>query len=226
MTAYRKSALVIVSLSSLSILFALMGFSVFWPAGTFLYAEAWVLISVFALSCVVLTLFFVQKNPVLIARRTKVEMRPAQIAVQSLNGLSFMAILVLAGFAKRFSMWELPAGFFFIGLLLLLGGFYLVFQVFLQNTYLFSNISVEENQQLITTGLYAKMRHPMYTGAILILLAMPCILRAPLAFIPVTLLFAGIYVRAVDEETFLKAHLHGYTAYCQKVRVRFFPGLF
>ncbi len=222
----NKYFLAFFTLSCLAVLFALMGLSVFWPAGTFAYPEAWVLLGVFATACVGLTLFFLQKNPELIARRTKVEQRPFQMFLQSLNGLAFVAIFVLAGFARRFYLWTFPAVFFWLGLFLLVLGFILAFQVFAQNEYLFSNISVEANQQVITTGWYAHMRHPMYTGAMAILFAMPLILRAPLALIPVFLLCAGVYVRARDEEIFLKEHLPGYAAYCLQVRALFIPHIF
>ena len=76
---------------------------------------------------------------------------------------------------------------------------------------------------LVTEGPYHWLRHPMYAGAILLLLFAPLALGSWLA-LPFPLpLIAVVAIRAVEEEKFLCSNLAGYADYCQKVRYRLVP---
>jgi protein-S-isoprenylcysteine O-methyltransferase Ste14 len=76
---------------------------------------------------------------------------------------------------------------------------------------------------VISTGPYALVRHPMYAGAMLLILftsvALGSWVGVPFS-LPLTLV---IVARLLDEERFLKASLSGYEEYCQKVRYRLVP---
>jgi len=52
-------------------------------------------------------------------------------------------------------------------------GFFLVFLVFRENSYTSALIETAENQTVVATGPYAYVRHPMYSGALLILISTP-----------------------------------------------------
>jgi protein-S-isoprenylcysteine O-methyltransferase Ste14 len=47
------------------------------------------------------------------------------------------------------------------------------------NSFASRTIGVEAGQKVIDTGPYARVRHPMYTGSILIWLSMPLALGSP-----------------------------------------------
>ena len=80
-----------------------------------------------------------------------------------------------------------------------------------------------ETQKVITSGPYRLVRHPMYAGAILLLLFAPLALGSWVA-LPFPLpLIVVVAVRAIEEEKFLRANLAGYADYCQKVRYRLVP---
>ena len=69
------------------------------------------------------------------------------------------------------------------------------------------------------------MRHPMYSGALVMLLGTPLALGSwwgLLMWIPLVLIIAW---RAREEEKFLIHHLSGYRHYCQVVRHRLVPFL-
>ncbi len=102
-------------------------------------------------------------------------------------------------------------------------GLYIVFLVFRENTFTSTTIEVSEQQNVITTGPYAVICHPMYAGAFIMLLGVPLALGSWPAFIFVFLLFAAIVWRLLDEEKFLEKNLPGYTNYRQKVRFRLIP---
>ena len=81
----------------------------------------------------------------------------------------------------------------------------------------------ERHQRVIDTGVYAVVRHPMYTGfapfAIGPALWLGSYPAALLAIVPV----AVLAVRSVFEERFLKRELRGYEAYTERVRYRLIP---
>jgi protein-S-isoprenylcysteine O-methyltransferase Ste14 len=84
-------------------------------------------------------------------------------------------------------------------------------------------IEVVEGQTVVSTGPYAIVRHPMYSGAILVFLGTPLALGSwwDLLFTP--LCFGWFAWRPSNEEQFLSANLPGYEEYLRKVRYRLVP---
>jgi protein-S-isoprenylcysteine O-methyltransferase Ste14 len=76
---------------------------------------------------------------------------------------------------------------------------------------------------VISTGLYALVRHPMYLGGLILFLGIPFSLGSwwglfgVLIFLP-----AGIW-RILEEEIFLIRNLPGYSEYQNKVKHRLLP---
>src|SRR5690606_31092485 len=93
----------------------------------------------------------------------------------------------------------------------------------LQNRYAAGNIGVEEGQQVVTTGLYRFVRHPMYSSALILVGGVPLALGSwwGLAFL-VPLLFV-LVLRLLDEEKMLAEELDGYRAYMSRTRFRLVP---
>jgi protein-S-isoprenylcysteine O-methyltransferase Ste14 len=104
-------------------------------------------------------------------------------------------------------------------------GFFIVLLVFKENSFAAATIGVASGQKVIATGPYAIVRHPMYAGALVLLIGTPLALGSwwgILAVIPMTLVLA---LRLLDEEKFLSKSLPGYEEYCQKVRSRLAPSI-
>jgi protein-S-isoprenylcysteine O-methyltransferase Ste14 len=102
-------------------------------------------------------------------------------------------------------------------------GFYFVFLVFKENTFASGTIEVVAEQRVISTGPYALVRHPMYIGALVMLVGVPLALSSwwgLLAIIPMTTV---LIFRLLDEEKFLAKNLAGYSDYQSKVRYHLFP---
>jgi protein-S-isoprenylcysteine O-methyltransferase Ste14 len=207
-----------------------LGAVLFISAGTLHYWEGWVYISVFFLCCTAITVYLLKTDMELLKRRFNAgpggEKEKSQKIIQSIAQPAFISIYVLSGLDRRFC-WSALSGYIVIaGDLGVIGGFYIVFRTFQENTYAAANIQVEEAQTVIATGPYAFVRHPMYSGALLLLLSSPISLNscwALLAFIPMC---AVIVARLLGEERFLKKNLLGYSSYCLKVNWRLLPGLF
>ncbi|MCB0111863.1 MAG: Uma2 family endonuclease [Caldilineaceae bacterium] len=102
-------------------------------------------------------------------------------------------------------------------------GFFFVFLVFRENSYTSATIEVAENQQVITTGPYSVVRHPMYAGAFVLLLFTPLALGSSMALPFALPLIAVIVVRLREEEEFLLTNLAGYAEYRTQVRARLVP---
>jgi protein-S-isoprenylcysteine O-methyltransferase Ste14 len=103
----------------------------------------------------------------------------------------------------------------------------LVTLVFRQNTFAAPVVKhqKERQQRVIDTGVYAVVRHPMYTGIALMLPGMALWLQstagAMFSLVPTGLLV----VRILIEENFLRRELTGYVEYTQRVRWRLVPGV-
>jgi protein-S-isoprenylcysteine O-methyltransferase Ste14 len=100
-----------------------------------------------------------------------------------------------------------------------------MYRVFRENSFAAAIVAVEADQRVISTGPYARVRHPMYAGALVLILGTPLALGSwwgLAVFIP----SVGILVaRLRDEEQFLLRNLPGYGDYCRRVRFRLVPGI-
>ncbi|HZP20515.1 MAG TPA: isoprenylcysteine carboxylmethyltransferase family protein, partial [Bauldia sp.] len=109
--------------------------------------------------------------------------------------------------------------------LAVVAGFWMVFRTFQENGYASSIIEVRRGQSVITTGPYALVRHPMYSGALLLLLATPVALGSWWGLLLFPLLVGGIVARLRDEERYLRARLPAYADYAERTRFRLIPFL-
>jgi protein-S-isoprenylcysteine O-methyltransferase Ste14 len=102
-------------------------------------------------------------------------------------------------------------------------GLLVYFLVVRENRYAAATIRVAEGQSVVSTGPYALVRHPMYSGAILVLVGMPLALGSWLGLLLEPLFIAWFAWRLLDEEAFLRTHLAGYDEYTRRVRHRLVP---
>jgi len=102
-------------------------------------------------------------------------------------------------------------------------GSFIVFRVFKENSFTAATIEVAPYQRVISTGPYAIVRHPMYSGALVMLVGTPLALGSWWGLLMSVLMIFAIAWRALDEEGFLLKNLPGYAEYCQIVRYRLVP---
>jgi protein-S-isoprenylcysteine O-methyltransferase Ste14 len=204
-----------------------MGALLFLPAGTLDYWEAWVFAGVFFVCSAAIGIWLLIKDPRLLERRMNVgptaEKEPAQKIIALFALLSFAGSVVIPALDHRFGWSDVPTSFVILGDILIALSYLAFYFVLRENTYAASTIQVEENQSVISTGPYALVRHPMYAGALILMLGIPLALGSwwgLLLFIPG---LAGIIWRLLDEERFLSENLAGYTEYKNKVRFRLVP---
>jgi protein-S-isoprenylcysteine O-methyltransferase Ste14 len=159
------------ALAALALVMALL---LFVPAGTTRYWQAWVYLFVFMGASVLTTIDLMRRDPALLERRMKggptAEKQPTQKVIMLGMSIGFIALLVVPALDHRFGWSAVPLRGVVAGDLLVALGFYLIFLVYRENTFTSATIEVAENQKVIATGPYARVRHPMYASAILYLL--------------------------------------------------------
>jgi protein-S-isoprenylcysteine O-methyltransferase Ste14 len=208
-------------------LIIIMGLLLFIPAGTLNFWQAWVYLFIFGTSSLLITLFLMNKDVELLKRRLnagpEAEKESSQKIIQSFARFFFIAILLVPGFDHRFNWSDVPLYLVLAGNIFVALGFFIVFLAFRENSFTSAIIEISDDQKVISTGPYAIVRHPMYSGALLMLLFTPPALGSFWALIFVILMIIAIIYRLLDEEKFLSKNLSGYNTYCQKTRFRLIP---
>ena len=202
----------------------LIGVLLFLPAGTLAYSGAWRLFAVLFIPMMVMGVAMYILSPELLRRRlASKEERTTQQGVVKYTGLLFILSFVVAGLDFRFGWSVMSESAVWGAMVCFLLGYALYGEVMRENVWLSRNITIEQGQQLISTGLYAIVRHPMYTSTIVMFLAMPLVLGSYWAALPMLLYIPIIAIRIKDEEQLLHSDLAGYSEYCTKVRWRLLP---
>jgi protein-S-isoprenylcysteine O-methyltransferase Ste14 len=208
-------------------LMVILAIVLFAPAWTLDFWQAWVYLFIFFLSSFLITAFLWKKDPALLERRLQAgpvaEKRITQKLIQAFASLAFLGILVLPSLDHRFSGSHIPVACVVLGEILVALGFWIVFLVYRENSFASATIAVASDQTVISSGPYAHIRHPMYAGALVMLLGTPLALGSWLGLLMFVPMLLVIVLRLLDEERFLHKSLAGYGAYCLRVRFRLVP---
>jgi protein-S-isoprenylcysteine O-methyltransferase Ste14 len=86
-------------------------------------------------------------------------------------------------------------------------------------------VQPERGHQVVSTGPYARIRHPGYAGMALFAPASALALGSWLALLPGVVLASLFVARAAHEDRFLLGHLEGYAGYAARVPWRLLPGI-
>lgn len=199
------------------------------PAGTLDYWQAWVYGIAFLVTTTGIGLYFLKLDPKAVARRLDVgpgaEQEPAQKVIMTFVLAGFVLLVVVPGLDHRWHWSRVPDWLAVLADALSVVGLLGTALVLHQNRYAASTIRVEAGQPVVSTGLYAIVRHPMYSAALLLLIFTPLALGSYWSVLLVIPLIGVLAWRLLDEEAYLRRNLPGYTEYCTKVRDRLIPGL-
>ena len=219
--------LVIRAFAGLLFLLIVMAIIIFVPAWTLDYRQAWIFLVVFFVPPLLITIYLMKHDPKLLERRTTAgpgaEQERIQNIIQALAGLAFIAIFIVSALDHRFGWSTVPAYVTALGDVLVIFGFYLVFLVFKENTFASGTIEVVAERRVISTGPYALVRHPMYIGALVMLVGVPLALGSWWGLLAIIPMIIVLILRLLDEEKFLAKNLAGYSDYQSKVRYHLFP---
>ena len=203
------------------------GLMLFLPAGTFHYWQAWVFLAVFAFYTWIPSVYLVRKNPAALDRRMHAgplaETRTLQQIVSTVVFICFPAMFVVSALDHRFGWSPVPTTVTVVGDILVAVGLGVAMLVVAQNGYAAANITVESGQTLVSTGLYGLVRHPMYSGSVIMMVGVPLALDSYWGLVFVIPALVALALRIRDEEELLQQQLSGYREYEQQVHYRLVP---
>lgn len=210
-----------------------LGAFFFIPAGTLRWPEAWLLLAVYIMYAVLVSTWLRKHDPALLQERLKGSpIQEGQKGWDKILAIGFMVVglplLILPGLdAVRYQWSQMPTVLTALGLAAHVPGFLWIFSVMKENTYLSRvvKIDVERGQEVITTGPYRVVRHPMYAAVILLVLCMPLALGSWLSLIPASLMVVLLVIRTALEDKTLHGELEGYPEYAARTRYRIVPGV-
>jgi protein-S-isoprenylcysteine O-methyltransferase Ste14 len=207
-----------------------MGALIFLPAGTLRYWQGWLYLAVFFAASFLITLYLIRNDPALLRHRLRggptAEKEPVQKIVMWLASLGFIALLVVPGFDHRFKWSNVPLAVVIAGDVLTLLCFYTWYIVLRENPFASATIEIAGNQQVVSTGPYAIVRHPMYASGSLLFISTSLALGSYWSMLALPITLPALIWRLLHEEKFLARNLSGYREYCAKVRWRMIPGIF
>ena len=203
-----------------------LGLLLFFPAGSLHYWQGWLLMGILFVPMAVVGIVMMAKNPELLRKRLNAKEKEAeQKSVVAMSGLLFVTAFVLAGLNWRFCWWVLPNWMVWMAAGLFIASYLLYAEVMRENTYLSRTVEVQDNQEVIDTGLYGIVRHPMYMATTVMFLTMPLVLGSPISFLIMLGYIPVIAKRIANEEEVLEKGLEGYQDYKKKVRYKMIPFL-
>jgi protein-S-isoprenylcysteine O-methyltransferase Ste14 len=207
------------------------GALLFVSAGSLAWPAAWVYLIVSAILGPACGLWLAKTDPALLAER----LRPTFQAEQPAADKKFMLVFAVAslvwliaiGLDRRAHASNIPLALQAAGLAMYLLSTAFIMWVFRANSFAAPVVKVQDarHHHVISSGPYAFVRHPMYSGTILFFVGVPLLLGSwwGVAIAPVFfLLFA---IRTGIEERALVEGLPDYADYAARVRYRLVPGL-
>ena len=214
-------------LGRLLVVLLVMAAMLFAAAGTLDYWQAWLFLAAYSASSLAITLYLMRKDPALLERRKRggptAEKEATQKIIMSFASLAFIGLLIVPALDRRFAWSQMPSSVSLAGDVIFLLGWVAIFFVFRENSFASATVELAPVQRVVSTGPYALVRHPMYTGGLVMLLGIPIALGSWWGLLVIVALIPALIWRLIDEERFLARNLPGYAEYQRKLRYRLIP---
>jgi protein-S-isoprenylcysteine O-methyltransferase Ste14 len=202
----------------------------FGAAGTLLWPAGWAFLIIFFAGAAWIVSFLARHDPALLAERMKSPIQKGQPLWDKL----FLLVMILAwcgwmvlmgADAVRFRWSAMPFWLQCAGGALILWSFRMMAGVFRENTFLAAvvRIQTERGHRVISTGPYARVRHPLYAAVLIYLPATALLLGSWYGLAASFVLLAGLVFRTAMEDRELQRALEGYPEYAARVRYRLIP---
>ncbi len=140
--------------------------------------------------------------------------------------LGFIGALILPVFDYRNQWSSIPFIVEIIVLVILNIGLIIMDISMIKNAYASKLLDISKDQKLIDTGLYGHVRHPLYSGAVLMILGLPIALGSWISLIPAAIGVLAIIIRIKFEEEMLINGMDGYDDYRTRVKYKLIPKIF
>jgi protein-S-isoprenylcysteine O-methyltransferase Ste14 len=210
---------------------ALFGAFLLVPAPRPIPRRAWVLLLALTIARLSAGMFIHRMNPAILKARDKPPIQAGQSLLDRVLLLGFMltfALLVSVASIDGLRMHLLgsvPTPLPVIGLGLFVAGWWLSGYALLSNPFALMVVRPQDEQTVVSKGPYRVIRHPLYLGAVLVMLGESLWLQSVLALFALLIPTVLLGFRIVFEERFLVHHVSGYREYAERVRYRLLPPL-
>ena len=200
-------------------------------SGDWFWVEGWIFSIWFVVLCFTTIIYLYRKDPALLAERYR---KPGTVNQKGWDKyvvyglvIGFITWIVIMPLdAKRYG-WTtyFPLWLKVLGGIALIFSFFFFYRSYVDNTFLspLVRIQAERKQQVVSTGVYGFVRHPMYLGGILLFIGTPLLLGSKYGVIIGLLLLFLLGGRIIGEEKMLVNELEGYADYKKKVKYRLLP---
>ena len=214
------------SIGKVGIFLLFIALSLFIPAGTIFWLEAWFYLIIWGLFIFTVIYYLDKKNPELLKKRLETP-QPKEKWDKIIIPVLFILMIplfIMPGLdAIRFQWSYIPLFFKIAGFIGTLVASIIYLLVLRENTYLSKGIEVQDGHKVITSGPYKYVRHPMYTGIIIFLISHCLALGSLYTLIPAGLFIITFILRTFFEDNMLKNDLEGYKEYMERTRYRLIP---
>lgn len=211
---------------------AITGALLFVSAGTLSWPQAWIFLAEIGGLGLISGFAIGKRDPALLRERMAAPIQKGQkswdkLVLVVLFTLWMSQYVVIGLDAVRFHWSDVPVWLEVAGGLAIALGLYAFHVVLRANTFAAPVVKIqsERKHQVVSTGPYAYVRHPMYAGAVPLIVGTPLLLGSWWGLLWAAAMIALLGYRAVKEEDMLKAELGGYDAYAARVRYRLVPGV-
>jgi protein-S-isoprenylcysteine O-methyltransferase Ste14 len=209
--------------------FMAFALALFLPAGTLAWPAGWIFLALFFGFYLAVTLWLFRHNPGLLQERMRLGTSDQQgwdkLLFPLIMVFPFVWLMFMSFDAVRFHWSPLPVWLQFVGAIMLLCSFYLLFLTFRENSYLSPVVRIQQERghTVVSTGPYHYLRHPMYAAILVFVIGTSLLLGSWYGILLGLVLLAMLARRAVLEERTLLKELRGYAAYMAQVKYRLIP---
>lgn len=214
----------------------IMAVFVFPAAGDLRWLNGWLLVLALSLTISAANVVINRRNPRVLRNRMKTRKQGLTAKTEKaassdrflmpVLAVGMIGAIVLPGLEYRFGWPMLPLWVSLVAAGLMIAGLIITHVAMLHNAYASKLLDINEGQTLVDTGLYAHVRHPLYSGAVLWIVFMPLTLGSLWGLLPAGVAALTLVVRIPFEEKMLLDGMDGYADYQQRVRSRLIPGIY
>lgn len=210
--------------------YGFMAAIIFAAAGTMEYTGGWLYLGAMIATSIAFGTHMVRVDPGLLRERLKPPVQKDQPLADKLIVIPILLLILggmgfMAADAARWRWSIMLPSVQWAGCGLLLAAFLFIYWTMRTNSFAAPVVKIQKDrgQEVITTGPYAIVRHPMYFGALFYIAGTSLVLGSwwGLATVPILAFLFGIRI-GIEEQT-LRTGLDGYDDYVRRVRCRLIP---
>jgi len=204
---------------------------ILFASGNWLWLEGWVFGLWFDAMVLSTMIYMYRHDPALLAERSKASDSDNQkqwdkVLIIGIYIIAIVWFILMPLDAQRFE-WSppFPVWLKVLGGVALLPSLFLIYRATVENTFLSTRVRIQTDrkQQVISTGVYGFVRHPLYLGCVLLQIGAPLLLGSVIGLIISVVGMITLIVRIKGEEKMLVDELEGYEEYKKKVSFRLIP---